>query len=67
MILFFFSPAHSAYHDRSRFKRVFMIFDEFSVFAGGQVLNLVNMGRGKGVHAVFGTQVRLNLYAWSAE
>jgi len=37
-------------------KRVFMIFDEFSVFAGEQVLNLVNMGRGKGVHAVFGTQ-----------
>lgn len=33
-----------------------MVFDEFSVFAGDQVLNLVNMGRGKGVHAVFGTQ-----------
>ncbi len=37
-------------------KRVFMVFDEFSVFAGDQVLNLVNMGRGKGVHAIFGTQ-----------
>ena len=37
-------------------KKIFMIFDEFSVFAGEQVLNLVNMGRGKGVHAVFGTQ-----------
>lgn len=37
-------------------KRVLMIFDEFSVFAGDQVLNLVNMGRGKGVHAIFGTQ-----------
>lgn len=37
-------------------KRVFMVFDEFSVFAGDQVLNLVNMGRAKGVHAVFGTQ-----------
>lgn len=35
---------------------VFTIFDEFSVFAGEQVLNLVNMGRGKGVHAIFGTQ-----------
>ncbi len=35
---------------------VFAVFDEFSVFAGEQVLNLVNMGRGKGVHAVFGTQ-----------
>lgn len=38
------------------YKRVFMVFDEFSVFAGEQVLNLVNMGRGKGVHAIFGTQ-----------
>lgn len=37
-------------------KPVFMVFDEFSVFAGDQVLNLVNMGRGKGIHAVFGTQ-----------
>lgn len=37
-------------------KPVFMVFDEFSVFASDQVLNLVNMGRGKGVHAVFGTQ-----------
>lgn len=37
-------------------KRLFTVFDEFSVFAGEQVLNLVNMGRGKGVHAIFGTQ-----------
>lgn len=37
-------------------QKIFTIFDEFSVFAGEQVLNLVNMGRGKGVHAVFGTQ-----------
>lgn len=37
-------------------KRIFMVFDEFSVFAGEQVLNLVNMGREKGVHAIFGTQ-----------
>jgi len=37
-------------------KKVFTVFDEFSIFAGKQVLNLVNMGRGKGVHAVFGTQ-----------
>lgn len=35
---------------------IFTVFDEFSVFAGEQVLNLVNMGRGKGVHAIFGTQ-----------
>jgi conjugal transfer pilus assembly protein TraD len=37
-------------------KPIFTIFDEFSVFAGKQVLNLVNMGREKGIHAVFGTQ-----------
>jgi conjugal transfer pilus assembly protein TraD len=37
-------------------KPMFAVFDEFSVFAGEQVLNLVNMGRGKGVHAIFGTQ-----------
>lgn len=35
---------------------IFTIFDEFSVFSGEQVLNLVNMGRSKGVHAIFGTQ-----------
>lgn len=35
---------------------IFTVFDEFSVFAGDQVLNLINMGRGKGLHAVFGTQ-----------
>jgi type IV secretory pathway TraG/TraD family ATPase VirD4 len=37
-------------------QKIFTVFDEFSVFAGEQVLNLVNMGRGKGVHAIFGTQ-----------
>lgn len=37
-------------------KPIFIVFDEFSVFAGEQVLNLVNMGRGKGVHTILGTQ-----------
>lgn len=41
---------------QKQIKPVFTVFDEFSVFAGEQVLNLVNMGRGKGVHAIFGTQ-----------
>lgn len=36
--------------------KVFIVFDEFSAFAGDQVLNLVNMGRGKGAHSLFGTQ-----------
>lgn len=35
---------------------VFLIFDEFSVFAGEQVLNLINQGRSKGVHAILVTQ-----------
>ena len=48
-------------------KRVFMMFDEFSVFAGEQVLNLVNMGRGKGVHAIFGTQGLADLSRVSPE
>jgi len=41
---------------QTRKKRIFTVFDEFSVFAGEQVLNLVNMGREKGIHAIFGTQ-----------
>ena len=35
---------------------LYAIFDEFSVFAGDQVLNLINMGRGVGVRAVLATQ-----------
>lgn len=35
---------------------VFSFFDEFGVFAGEQVLNLVNQGRGLGLHSAFGTQ-----------
>ncbi|MDQ3187107.1 MAG: hypothetical protein M3Q16_11775, partial [Pseudomonadota bacterium] len=40
--------------DRVPVKRLFTVFDEFSVFAGEPILNLVNMGRGKGIHAIFG-------------
>ncbi len=42
--------------DRGENKNIFAVFDEFSIFAGGQALNLANMGRGKGLHAIFGTQ-----------
>lgn len=35
---------------------VYVIFDEFSVFAGEQVLNVINMGRSAGIHAVLSTQ-----------
>lgn len=41
---------------RSGSSPVFAVFDEFSVFAGEQVLNLLNMGREGGIHAVLGTQ-----------
>ena len=34
----------------------YTVFDEFSVFAGEQVLNLINMGRSAGVRAVLATQ-----------
>ncbi len=37
-------------------KDVYVIFDEFSVFAGEQVLNVINMGRSAGIHAVLCTQ-----------
>jgi len=33
-----------------------MLFDEFSVFAGEQVINLINQGRSAGAHAVLSTQ-----------
>lgn len=37
-------------------KKLYAIFDEFSVFAGEQVLNVINMGRSAGIHAVLSTQ-----------
>lgn len=37
-------------------KKLYVIFDEFSVFAGEQVLNVINMGRSAGIHAVLSTQ-----------
>jgi hypothetical protein len=42
--------------ERDDQKKIFAVFDEFSVFAGEQSLNLVNMGREKGMHAIYGTQ-----------
>ncbi len=36
--------------------KVYVVFDEFSVFSGEQVLNVINMGRSAGVHAVLSTQ-----------
>jgi len=36
--------------------KIFTIFDEFSVFAGDQVINLINQGRGPGIHAFLSTQ-----------
>ncbi|MBV9576166.1 MAG: type IV secretion system DNA-binding domain-containing protein [Gammaproteobacteria bacterium] len=37
-------------------KKIFAVFDEYSVFAGEQSLNLANMGRENGLHVLFGTQ-----------
>ena len=42
--------------NRGETKKTFIILDEFSVFAGEQVINLINQGRGAGVHAVLATQ-----------
>ena len=57
----------TAINKNSDNKRIFTLFDEFSVFAGEQVVNLVNMGRGKGVHAIFGTQGLSDLKTVSPE
>jgi conjugal transfer pilus assembly protein TraD len=37
-------------------KKIYTIFDEFSVFVGDQVINLINQGRGAGIHAILATQ-----------
>lgn len=47
--------AHSLTHSSTP-PSVYAIFDEFSVFAGEQVLNAINMGRSAGLHAVLSTQ-----------
>ena len=45
---------------------VYVIFDEFSVFAGEQVLNVINMGRSAGIHAVLNTfSVQYFLYKYN--
>jgi ABC-type cobalamin/Fe3+-siderophores transport system ATPase subunit len=45
-----------ALYDKSEDTAVYAFFDEFGVFAGDQVLNLVNQGRGLGLHGAFGAQ-----------
>lgn len=35
---------------------IYTIFDEFSVFAGDQIVNLINQGRSAGIHAILSTQ-----------
>ncbi len=37
-------------------KKLYCIFDEFSIFAGDQIVNLINQGRSAGIHAVLATQ-----------
>ena len=37
-------------------KTLYTIFDEFSVFAGDQIINLINQGRSAGIHAILSTQ-----------
>lgn len=36
--------------------KLYTISDEFSVFAGDQMVNLINQGRSAGIHAVLATQ-----------
>lgn len=37
-------------------QKIYCIFDEFSVFAGDQIINLINQGRSAGIHAILATQ-----------
>ena len=37
-------------------KPIYVIVDEFSIFAGEQIIHLINQGRSAGVHAVLATQ-----------
>jgi hypothetical protein len=46
----------TALYDKNEDNPVFSFFDEFGVFAGEQVLNLVNQGRGLGLYSSFGIQ-----------
>ena len=51
------SAAHSQLVKPAAARRpIYTVFDEFSVFAGEQVLNVINMGRSAGLHAVLATQ-----------
>jgi len=35
---------------------IYCLFDEFSIFAGDQIVNLINQGRSAGIHAILSTQ-----------
>lgn len=47
--------------------KIFAIFDEFSIFAGEQVINLINQGRSAGIHAFLSTQSLSDLGAVGGE
>ena len=46
----------ASYLSSSEKKKIYCIFDEFSVFAGEQIINLINQGRSAGIHAILSTQ-----------
>jgi type IV secretory pathway TraG/TraD family ATPase VirD4 len=48
---------------QSKPTKIYIIFDEFSVFAGSQVVNLINQGRSAGIHAILSTQSLSDLHA----
>jgi hypothetical protein len=57
----------TALYDKKKETPVYAIFDEFSVFAGEQVLNLVNQGRGLGLFSGFGIQTLADLSMSSSD
>ncbi|NJO38906.1 MAG: type IV secretion system DNA-binding domain-containing protein, partial [Rhizobiales bacterium] len=50
------AAAHDQFVRTGEARPIYTVFDEFSVFAGEQVINVVNQGRGFGIHAVLATQ-----------
>lgn len=52
---------------QSQKTKVYCIFDEFSTFAGEQVIHLINQGRGAGAHVILSTQSLSDLVHQSGE
>lgn len=46
----------ASYLNQDKSKIIYCLLDEFSIFAGDQIVNLINQGRSAGIHAILSTQ-----------